>query len=72
MTESNDPRHDGHSFEAYARFCLDLAAKEPDRGHRLVLREMAAAWLNVTDDTAPGLTADRRDEGPETDGHAAL
>lgn len=53
MTEPDHSPPHGNSYEAYARFCLDLASKQPDRRHRLLLREMAAAWLNVADGTAP-------------------
>lgn len=68
MTNDDKPPHD--DYEAYARFCLDLAAKAPDRRTRLVLREMAAAWLNLAGDAAPGYAAERPDQGPATDGHA--
>jgi hypothetical protein len=51
MTKADDIQPDG--YEGYARFCLALAAKAPDRRNRLVLREMAAAWLNLADGSAP-------------------
>lgn len=71
MTKRDAPRQDDYDYEAYARFCLDLAAKEPDRRHRLVLREMAAAWLNLAESAAPSLAAKLPAAKPPTDGHSA-
>ena len=34
-------------YETYARHCLLVAARTPDRDSRLILREMAAEWLNL-------------------------
>jgi len=35
-------------YETYARHCLSLTAHVRDRSSRLLLREMAAEWLNLT------------------------
>jgi hypothetical protein len=69
MTMPDDSRQDDHDYVIYARFCLDLAVKEPDRAHRLLLREMAAAWLNLTD-SAPAVPATPPAARPPTDGHS--
>lgn len=46
-------------YDDYARFCLHLAAKLPDRSSRLVLREMAAAWLTLATAVTPSFAEDR-------------
>ena len=37
----------GDQYETYAQHCLLVAARAPDRASRLMLREMAAEWLNL-------------------------
>lgn len=68
MTKDDDHPHD--DYHLYARFCLDLAAKLPDRSNRLLLREMAAAWLTLAENASPGFAGDASDDPPATDGHA--
>jgi hypothetical protein len=53
-------------YDGYARFCLELAAQTPDRATRLQLREMAAAWLNLS---AGAAVAGRPESRPALDGH---
>lgn len=38
-----------NDYNAYAQFCLKLATQTPDRPSRLMLREMAAQWLSLSD-----------------------
>jgi inactivated superfamily I helicase len=73
MTDSDAPPPDAarqNGFEAYAKFCLDLAAEVPDRRRRLVLREMAAAWLNLADGTLTVFAADPLDVKAPSDGQS--
>lgn len=48
----------GDQYDSYARHCLSVAARTPDRDSRLILREMAAEWLklaaSVLDGRHPG------------------
>ena len=62
MTDSNDDQ--STDYQSYARFCLKLASQMPDRNSRLVLREMAAQWLQLSD---AGDRAPQRHDG--FDGH---
>ena len=39
---------DTTDYDTYAQFCLKLATQTPDRPSRLMLREMAAQWLNLS------------------------
>ncbi|WP_295845774.1 hypothetical protein [Tardiphaga sp.] len=63
--------HPSRTYENYAESCLDIAAQTADRGARLLLREMAAEWLKVSDTDC----ARRRDKLSDgyaisPDGHA--
>jgi hypothetical protein len=40
------------AYEQYARHCLKLAAQTSERNARLLLREMAAEWLRLTQTSA--------------------
>jgi hypothetical protein len=44
-------------YETYAQHCLSLAARMADRDSRVILREMAAEWLNLTLDRPNASTA---------------
>jgi hypothetical protein len=57
MDKNNDTQQ--NDYDDYARFCLHLAAKLPDRSSRLVLREMAAAWLTLATAVTPSFAEDR-------------
>jgi hypothetical protein len=46
-------------YETYAQHCLSVATHTPDRASRLILREMAAEWLNL----AAALVHDGRQPG---------
>ena len=41
------------AFEAYAEHCLKTLRHVPDRKNRLLLREMAAEWLNLAAAVSP-------------------
>ncbi|MBC7576741.1 MAG: hypothetical protein H7312_05180 [Tardiphaga sp.] len=56
--------HPSRTYENYAESCLDIAAQTADRGARLLLREMAAEWLKVSNSD----WALRRNQS--SDGHA--
>ena len=41
------------TYLMYAKIAADLAADEPDQGHRASLLEMAQAWQRLADGDAP-------------------
>ncbi len=61
MTKSNGTP--GNDYDSYAQFCLKLAAQTQDRPSRLMLREMAAQWLNLLDADLAHSRHDARDGG---------
>jgi hypothetical protein len=48
----------GDQYDTYARHCLTVAARTPDRDSRLILREMAAEWLNLAASVPEGRQPD--------------
>lgn len=63
--------HPSRIYENYAESCLDIAAQTADRGARLLLREMAAEWLKVSESDF-ARHGDQRSDGHAIgpDGHA--